>query len=48
MQGLAFAMAYEQSAGFDTAREAASAAMDRLLDGLTARRAARTRPASRT
>jgi len=38
MQGLAFAMAYDQVAGFDTAQEEASAAMDRLLERLEARR----------
>src|SRR6516165_2294253 len=32
MQGLAFAMAYDQAAGFDTAQAEASAAMERLLD----------------
>ena len=42
MQGLAFAMAYDQVAGFDTAQEEASAAMDRLLDRLEATRAVRT------
>ncbi len=34
VQGLAFAMAYDQVAGFDTAHEEASAAMGRLLDRL--------------
>jgi AcrR family transcriptional regulator len=38
VQGLAFAMAYDQAAGFDTAQEEASAAMERLLDRLEARR----------
>lgn len=38
MQGLAFAMAYDQVAGFDTAHEVASAAMDRLLLRLEERR----------
>ena len=38
MQGLAFAMAYDQVAGFDTAQEEASAAMDRLLLRLEERR----------
>jgi AcrR family transcriptional regulator len=38
MQGLAFAMAYDQVAGFDTAQEEASAAMDRLLDRFEAGR----------
>ncbi len=38
MQGLAFAMAYDQVAGFDTAQEEASAAMDRLLRRLEERR----------
>jgi hypothetical protein len=39
VQGLAFAMAYDQAAGFDTAQNAATAAMERLLDRLEARRA---------
>jgi hypothetical protein len=38
VQGLAFAMAYDQVAGFDTAQDEASAAMDHLLDRLEARR----------
>jgi len=38
VQGLAFAMAYDQVAGFDTAQDEASAAMDRLLDRLETRR----------
>jgi AcrR family transcriptional regulator len=38
IQGLAFAMAYDQAAGFDTAQTEASAAMDRLLDRLEATR----------
>jgi AcrR family transcriptional regulator len=38
VQGLAFAMAYDQAAGFDTAQEEASGAMERLLDHLEARR----------
>jgi AcrR family transcriptional regulator len=41
MQGLAFSMAYDQAAGFDTAQEEASAAVDRLLDRLEAKRAER-------
>jgi AcrR family transcriptional regulator len=41
VQGLAFAMAYDQAAGFDTAQAEASAAMERLLDLLEARRASR-------
>lgn len=41
VQGLAFAMAYDQAAGFDTASEEASAAIDRLLDRLGAGRRAR-------
>jgi len=40
VQGLAFAMAYDQAAGFDTAQEEASAAMERLLDRLETRRSA--------
>jgi AcrR family transcriptional regulator len=38
VQGLAFAMAYDQAAGFDTAQEEASGAMERLLDHLESRR----------
>lgn len=38
IQGLAFAMAYDQSAGFDTAQAEASEAMVRLLDRFEARR----------
>ena len=38
VQGLAFAMAYDQASGFDTAQAEASAAMERLLDRLEARR----------
>lgn len=38
VQGLAFAMAYDQAAGFDTAQAEATAAMERLLDQLEARR----------
>jgi AcrR family transcriptional regulator len=38
VQGLAFAMAYDQVAGFETAQDEASAAMEQLLDGLEARR----------
>ncbi len=41
VQGLAFAMTYDQVAGFDTAHEEASSAMQRLLDRLTAQRTAR-------
>jgi AcrR family transcriptional regulator len=40
MQGLAFAMAYDQVAGFETAQEQASQAMERLLNRLEARRSA--------
>jgi len=40
VQGLAFAMAHDKVAGFDTGHEEASAAMARLLDRLEARRAA--------
>jgi AcrR family transcriptional regulator len=39
VQGLAFAMAHDEAAGFDTAHEAASMAMTRLIDRLEARRA---------
>jgi AcrR family transcriptional regulator len=39
VQGLAFAMAYDKVAGFDTAHEEASTAMARLLDRLEERRA---------
>jgi AcrR family transcriptional regulator len=38
MQGLAFAMAYDQVSGFDTAQAEASAAMEQLLDRLEAGR----------
>jgi AcrR family transcriptional regulator len=38
MQGLAFAMAYDQASGFDTAQEEATAGIDRLLDRLEAGR----------
>jgi AcrR family transcriptional regulator len=41
VQGLAFAMAHDQVAGFETAHEEASAAMARLVDRLEKRRAAR-------
>ena len=41
VQGLAFAMVYDQVAGFETAHEEASAAMTRLVDRLEERRAAR-------
>jgi AcrR family transcriptional regulator len=34
VQGLAFAMAYDQVAGFETAQDEASEAMDRLIDRL--------------
>jgi AcrR family transcriptional regulator len=40
MQGLAFAMAYDQVAGFDTAQEEAAVGMDRLLARLEAKRCA--------
>jgi AcrR family transcriptional regulator len=39
MQGLAFAMAHDKLAGFDTAHEEASAAMAHLVDQLEAKRA---------
>ena len=41
MQGLAFAMAYDQAAGFDTAQDEASVAMERFLTRLEAGRSAR-------
>jgi AcrR family transcriptional regulator len=41
IQGLAFAMAYDQAAGFDTAQAEASAAMERLLDRLETQRVRR-------
>lgn len=40
VQGLAFAMAYDQAAGFETAQEEAADAMNRLVDQLEERRAA--------
>ena len=41
-QGLAFAMAYDQVAGFDTAQEVAAVGVDRLLERLeSGRRATR-------
>jgi AcrR family transcriptional regulator len=43
MQGLAFAMAHDKLAGFDTAHEEASAAMTRLVDQLEDTRARRRR-----
>src|SRR3954463_13642013 len=43
VQGLAFVMAHDQVAGFDTAQDEASAAMARLLDHLEQRRGARRR-----
>ena len=39
IQGLAFAMAYDQAAGFDTAQAEASLAMEQLLDRLERHRA---------
>jgi AcrR family transcriptional regulator len=44
VQGMGFAMAHDQTAGFDTAQEEASAAMAQLLDRLEATRAARRAP----
>ena len=41
MQGLAFAMAYDQVAGFDTAQDEASVAMEQFLHRMEAGRAAR-------
>lgn len=46
MQGLAFAVAYDQVAGFDTAQEETSAAMDRLVRRLEARRGVGYKPDS--
>jgi hypothetical protein len=40
VQGLAFAMAHDKAAGFETAHEEARAAMTRLVDRLEARRTA--------
>jgi AcrR family transcriptional regulator len=40
VQGLAFAMAYDQVAGFETAQDEAAAAMDRFIDRLEDRRSA--------
>lgn len=44
IQGLAFAMAYDQAAGFDTAQAEASAAMERLLVRLESQRSLRSSP----
>jgi AcrR family transcriptional regulator len=44
VQGLAFAMAYDQAAGFDTAQPEASAAMERLLERLEAKRSSAESP----
>jgi|SRR5438874_4608297 len=44
VQGLAFVMAHDQVAGFDTAQDEASAAVAHLLDRLEERRAARHAP----
>jgi hypothetical protein len=44
VQGLAFVMAHDQVAGFDTAQDEAAAATARLLDRLEERRAARHAP----
>ena len=41
-QGLAFVMAHDQVAGFDTAQHEATLAMTRLLDHLEEQRATRT------
>jgi hypothetical protein len=38
MQGLAFAMAYDQASGFDTAQKEATVGIERLLDRLERRR----------
>ncbi|MFN8025791.1 MAG: TetR family transcriptional regulator [Acidimicrobiia bacterium] len=42
LQGLAFAMAHDQVAGFDTAQDEATAAVEQLLDRLEAQRRARS------
>ena len=44
VQGLAFVMAHDQVAGFDTAQDEAAAAVARLLDVLEERRAVRPPP----
>jgi len=44
VQGLAFVMAHDQVAGFDTAQDEASAAVARLLDHLEERRMSRRAP----
>jgi AcrR family transcriptional regulator len=44
IQGLAFVMAHDKVAGFDTAHEEAAAAMTRLVDQLEERRASREAP----
>ena len=41
VQGFAFAMTYDQTAGFETAQQEASSQMDRLIDHLEQRRASR-------
>ena len=41
VQGLAFVMAHDQAAGFDTAQDEATEAVERLLDRLEARRVTR-------
>jgi hypothetical protein len=41
MQGLAFSVAYDQAAGFDTAQEETSAAVNRLLNRLETKRSER-------
>jgi AcrR family transcriptional regulator len=46
VQGLAFAMAHDKVAGFQTGHEEAAAAMARLVDRLEERRALLTEPAS--
>jgi AcrR family transcriptional regulator len=43
LQGLAFAMAHDRAAGFDTEHEQARTAMARVIDWLEARRAVATR-----
>lgn len=46
MQGLAFALAYDQASGFDTSQQEATDGIDRLIDRLEAGR--RERPQRRS
>jgi len=48
LQGLAFSMAHDRAAGFDTAQEDASKAMDRVIDQLERARANRRKRLTRT